>query len=359
MEEQYQAMRTRLTHDFMQVALRLVLVLVLLWVCANIFAPFAAIMLWALILAVTLYPLQLKIRASLGWREGFIAALIVSLGLLLLGVPLTLLGISFVEQGSALVSQWQDGKLFISPPAESVKTWPFIGEWLHELWLAASSNLESLLIEHSDQVITVVKGALGGTASFLSTTGIFLGALVIAGFMMAYGESGQKALQRIAVTLAGGARGAQLQTLSVATMRSVATGVIGVAAIQALLLGLGFLWADVPGAALLAVLALLLGITQLPALLVILPVLAWLWLSGDGSAVMNGVITAYLMLAGLADNILKPVLLGRGVDVPMPVILIGALGGMVGMGLIGLFLGSVILAVGYRLLWAWVDQENP
>ena len=98
---------------------------------------------------------------------------------------------------------------------------------------------------------------------------------------------------------------------------------------------------------------------QLPALLVILPVLAWLWLSGDGSAVMNGVITVYLMLAGLADNILKPVLLGRGIDVPMPVILIGALGGMVGMGLIGLFLGSVILAVGYRLLWAWVDQENP
>ena len=74
---------------------------------------------------------------------------------------------------------------------------------------------------------------------------------------------------------------------------------------------------------------------------------------------MKGVITAYLMLAALADNILKPVLLGRGVDVPMPVILIGALGGMVGMGLIGLFLGSVILAVGYRLLWAWVDQENP
>ena len=73
---------------------------------------------------------------------------------------------------------------------------------------------------------------------------------------------------------------------------------------------------------------------------------------------MNGVITAYLILAGLTDNILKPVLLGRGVDVPMPIILVGALGGMVGMGLIGLFLGSVILAVGYRLLWAWVDQEN-
>ena len=357
--EQEQRTDSPMARDLTQAMLRLVLALALFWICAKIFSPFATIMLWALILAVTLYPLQLRIRASLGWREGFIAALIVLLGLLLLGVPLALLAISFVEQASVLVSQWQDGKPFISPPTESVQTWPFIGDRLHDLWLAASSNLESLLVEHSDQVIAVAKGALGGTASFLSTTGIFLGALVIAGFMMAYGESGQEALRRIAITLAGGARGAQLQALSVATMRSVATGVIGVAAIQALLLGLGFLWADVPGAALLAVLALLLGIMQLPALLVILPVLAWLWLSGDGSAVMNGVITVYLMLAGLADNILKPVLLGRGIDVPMPVILIGALGGMGGMGLIGLFLGSVILAVGYRLLWAWVDQENP
>ena len=358
MEDQQERTNSRMAHDLTQAMLRLILALGVLWICAKIFSPFATIMLWALILAVTLYPLHLRMRDSLGWREGFIAALIVCVGLLLLGVPLVLLGISFVEQASSLVSQWQDGKAFISPPAESVKTWPIIGERLHSFWLTASNNLEALVVRHSDQVVAVAKGALGGTASLLSTTGVFLGALVIAGFMMAYGESGQEALRRIAITLAGGNRGAQLQALSVATMRSVATGVIGVAAIQALLLGLGFLWADVPGAALLAVLALLLGIMQLPALLVILPVLAWLWLSGDSSTVMNGVITAYLILAGLTDNILKPVLLGRGVDVPMPIILVGALGGMVGMGLIGLFLGSVILAVGYRLLWAWVDQEN-
>ena len=234
MTEQEQSTTSPMARDLTQAMLRLVLALGLFWICARIFSPFATIMLWALILAVTLYPLQLKIQASLGWREGFIAAVIVLLGLLLLGIPLALLAISFVEQASVLVSQWQEGKPFISEPNESVKTWPLIGEQLHELWLAASNNLESLLVEHSAQVIAVAKGALGGTASFLSTTGIFLGALVIAGFMMAYGKSGQEALRRIAITLAGGPRGAQLQTLSVATMRSVATGVIGVAAIQAL-----------------------------------------------------------------------------------------------------------------------------
>ena len=358
MEDQQERTNSRMAHDLTQAMLRLVLALGVLWVCAKIFSPFATIMLWALILAVTLYPLHLRVQGSLGWKEGLTATLIVCVGLLLLGVPLVLLGISFVEYASHLVSQWQDGTPFIPSPAESVKAWPIIGERLHSIWSTASINLEALLVDHSDQVVTVAKGALGGTTSLLSTTGVFLGALVIAGFMMAYGQSGQKALERIAITLAGSHRGAQLQALSVATMRSVATGVIGVAAMQAILLGLGFLWADVPGAALLAVLVLLLGIMQLPTLLVILPVLAWLWLSGDGSTVMNSAITVYLMLAGLADNILKPILLGRGVDVPMPIILIGALGGMIGMGLIGLFLGSVILAVGYRLLWAWVDQEN-
>ena len=213
-------------------------------------------------------------------------------------------------------------------------------------------------MNHGEQALAVAKGVLGGTTDIISTVGIFLGAIIIAGFMMIYGQPGEVAVSRIASTFVGGDRGREFQALSVATMRSVATGVIGVAAVQALLLGLGYLWADVPGAAILALAALLFGIIQLPTLLITLPVLAWLWMSGDGSTVMNSVITVYLVIAGLADNILKPVLLGRGVNVPMPVILIGALGGMVGMGLIGLFLGSVVLAVGYQLLWAWVDHDR-
>jgi len=215
-----------------------------------------------------------------------------------------------------------------------------------------------VLADHGQEVRALVKRGVGGTTDVLSTIGLFLGAIIIAGIMMAYGQPGQAAMSRIADTLVGGSRGSQLQQLSVATMRSVATGVIGVAVIQSLLLGVGFLWADVPAAGVLAVLTLFIGIVQLPALIITLPVLGWLWSSGDGSTAMNGVITVYLIIAGLSDGVLKPMLLGRGVDVPMPVVLIGALGGMVGMGMIGLFLGSVILAVGYQLLWAWVDRET-
>ena len=357
-EEQYQNLKTRIFQDFMQAVMRLVLLLLGLWVCAKIFSPFASIMLWALILAVTLYPVHLRLRSALKGSDSRAGTVIAVIGLLVLGVPTVLLGLSLVDHLADLLQQYKAGTLTVTPPNESVKDWPVIGPKLYEGWLAASENLEAVLVDHGEQVRALIRRGLGGTTDILGTVGLFLGAIVIAAIMMAYGESGGAAMGRIASTLAGSERGLRLQQLSVATMRSVATGVIGVAVIQALLLGVGFLWAGVPAAGALAAVALIIGIIQLPALLITLPVLGWLWSAGDGGTLMNSVITLYLVVAGLSDGLLKPMLLGRGVDVPMPVVLIGALGGMVSMGMIGLFLGSVILSVGYQLLWAWVDHET-
>ena len=153
-------------------------------------------------------------------------------------------------------------------------------------------------------------------------------------------------------------RGAEIWQLIVATIRSVATGVLGVALIQALLIGLGLMFAGVPAAGVLAIVILVLGILQLPATLVTLPVIIWLWSAGDGSTTVNAIFTIYLIVAGLSDNILKPILLGRGVDAPMPVILIGAIGGMVWAGIVGLFLGAVLLAVGYQLFMSWLAYSD-
>ena len=145
---------------------------------------------------------------------------------------------------------------------------------------------------------------------------------------------------------------------SAATVRSVATGVVGVAFIQALLLGLGFIFAGVPGAGVLAFVVLVLGIVQLPPTLVAVPVIIYLWMGGDASTASNIFFTIYLMLAGMSDNILKPMLLGRGVDVPMPIVLFGALGGMVSAGIIGLFIGAILLSVGYQLFMDWVAEAS-
>lgn len=175
---------------------------------------------------------------------------------------------------------------------------------------------------------------------------------------MAYGESGSQVMRRVFSRLGGPINGPRLYSLSSATVRSVATGVIGVAFIQALLLGIGFIVAGIPGAGVWAVVVLLLGILQLPAALVSLPAIAYLWWLGDASTALNILFTVYLLVAGLADNVLKPLLLGRGVDVPMPVVLLGALGGMIIGGIIGLFVGAVLLAVGYQVFMAWVADAD-
>ncbi|KGE03039.1 putative membrane protein [Pseudohaliea rubra DSM 19751] len=141
-----------------------------------------------------------------------------------------------------------------------------------------------------------------------------------------------------------------------ATTRSVAAGVIGVAFIQAVLFGAGFILAGIPWPGFLALVVLVIGIIQLPAIVVTLPAIGWVWVAGDTSAAAATALTVYFFSAGLADNILKPLLLGRGVDAPMPVILLGALGGMVTSGLMGLFTGAVLLAMGYQLLMGWVDR---
>ena len=143
---------------------------------------------------------------------------------------------------------------------------------------------------------------------------------------------------------------------AVATIRAVAQGVVGIAFIQMLLIGTGFVVMGIPGAGLLALAVLLIGVMQLPATLITIPVIAYVIVT-VGVSTATIIFSVYVFVAGLADNVLKPLLLGRGVAVPMPVVLIGALGGMVTGGVIGLFIGPVILAVAYQLFWRWVKEQ--
>ena len=358
MGDLYEELRIRLSHDLMQVALRALLLVLMLWICAKLFSPFAPLLVWSLILAVTLYPVQQKLARQLGNRPRLSASIVAILGLLLLGVPSIMLGVPLIEQLISSLIDWRNEGRSIPAPDASVKDWPLIGSALYEAWLAISDNLQGYLRSHADEVRAALSRVVSGTGGVITTVLTFAGALVIAVVIMVYGEQSSHGARRIAVTLVGGERGDNLQRLAVATIRSVAAGVIGVAFVQAMLLGFGFLWAELPGAGVWALVALVLGIIQLPAILIVLPVLGWLWGFHGGDVVSTTMMTVYFVVAGLSDNIMKPLLLGRGVEVPMPVVLLGALGGMIWMGLIGLFLGSVILSVGYQLFWAWVAQES-
>jgi predicted PurR-regulated permease PerM len=278
--------------------------------------------------------------------------------LLLIGVPTVILGSSFAGHIHETYLAFKNNTVVVPQPDPGVAQWPLVGDELYTAWQAAATDLPAYLETLQPQLANFTRWMLATAASTAGSVLLFLGALIVSGIILAYGESGSQAMLRIFSRLAGPARGAKLHALSTATVRSVATGVIGVAFIQALLLGIGFLLAGVGAAGILALVVLLLGIMQLPVILVSLPVVAYLWLGTDASTLSNTLFTVYLLLAGVSDNVLKPMLLGRGVDVPMPVILLGALGGMVSDGILGLFVGAALLAAGYQLFMEWVNEPG-
>ena len=347
-----------LNADLTDFFVRLGLLVIAIVACERIFAPFLPLMLWALVLAVCFYPVGKALSARFGWSSGRSATVIVLLLLLLIGTPTVMLGSSFASHIFDTANELREGEYELPALPESVKDIPVVGERIHTEYMQAKEDLPGTLEALEPQLAELTKRALASAASTAGTLLFFLGATIVAGIMMAYGEDGARVVERVAARLAGSERGPYLHRLSTLTVRSVANGVVGVAVIQALLLGIGFLLAGIPAAGLLALIVLVLGILQLPALLITLPVLAYLWGVGDGGTVVNVLLTVYLLIAGAADGFLKPMLLGRGVDVPMPIVLIGALGGMVSAGIVGLFVGAVVLSVGFELFMGWLDQAS-
>lgn len=325
--------------------------------CYEIFQPFIALMLWSIILAVALYPLHVMIAKHMGGREGRAATLLVLAILLGVLVPTTLLAISFADSTFDFVKQVQNGSLQVPAPNEAVATWPVVGPRLHNFWALAHHDLGSVVAKLEPKIGVVTKQILGYAASAGTAILKFLVSLVVAGIWMAYGESGHASALAIAKRMAGPDKGDGLIRLSIATIRAVAQGVIGIACVQALLLGAGFIMVGIPAAGVLALVVLLMGIVQIPAMLISLPAIIYVFSTNDSTTVAV-MFTVYTLVAGSVDNVLKPLMLGRGVDAPMPVVLLGALGGMATGGIIGLFLGSVMLALGYQLFMAWVYMES-
>lgn len=341
--------------QLMDVLIRAGLILALALLCYKIFAPFLILMVWSLILAVTLYPMHQSLARKMGGKQGLAATVVALAGIVLILVPTTVLMSSFGDTVRQLVHDIQNNSLEVPPPRESIAQWPVVGERAYALWSQAHSDLPALVQSMQPKLGELTRTALGVVAGIGGGLLMFLAAIIVAAIVMAYGRAGTRGMQAIFVRVIGPARGVEFAALSTATIRAVAQGVIGVAFIQAILVGLCLLVAGVPWPGVLAAIVLVLGIAQVPAIIVTLPAIAWLWTGSDHS---TGAATAYsvlLFVAGMADNVLKPLMLGRGVDAPMPVILIGALGGMATAGILGMFVGATLLALGYQIFMGWVD----
>jgi predicted PurR-regulated permease PerM len=248
-----------------------------------------------------------------------------------------------------------EGTLHVPPPPEGVAEWPVVGEKLAVVWGQASSNLATFIERYREQLkpvwgFVVAQAAGAGAAALL-----FMIAIILSGLLMAKAEGFTAGLKTIAVRLAGD-QGAEMVTVAGATIRSVVQGVLGVAVIQALLSGIGMLVVGVPGAGLWAGLVLLLAIMQLPPILVLGPAMVYVFASS--STVTAVLFLIFGLVVSGSDAFLKPLFLGRGLAIPMPVILIGAIGGMMLSGIVGLFIGAVVLALAYQMAIAWIEPRE-
>ena len=347
----------RLSGRLLDVFIRTGLVFAMAVLCYQVFSPFVSLMAWALILAVTLYPAHQKLARTIKGKQGLAATLLVLGGIVLIVAPTTVLMLSLGDSVHAFIASVRDNTLQIPAPPPSVAEWPIVGEKVHSLWSQAHSDLPAVIQSMQPKLGDLTKKALEMVASIGGSMLLFLASFIIAGIIMAFGRPGAKSADAIFDRIVGSRRGEQFAELSTATIRAVALGVLGVAFIQAIVVGLVLLIAHVPLAGALAMIVLVLAIAQVPVLLATLPVIGYIWMSGDYGTGAAVVYTVLLALAGMIDNVLKPLLLGRGVDAPMPVILLGALGGLASSGILGMFIGATLLALGYQIFMGWVAGD--
>jgi predicted PurR-regulated permease PerM len=329
----------------------LALGLLLAW-CFLIIEPFITPLVWALVLAATLYPAHVYLKGKLGNRNGLSAAIITILMLMLIIGPAVWLLLATVGEFRELGAAYRSGELLIPPPGENVKSWPLIGSKLSEYWMEASTNLTAFIASHSDQVKSLVLTLL----DLLKTTGkgilVFTLSIVISGFLLFYSEPAGRFVQLLLMRIAGKIGESMVYTAGL-TIRNVAKGIIGVAVIQAILAGIGMVLAGIPFAGVWILLCLLLAVMQIGLFPVSIGVIIYVWGHSDTTTAI--LLTIWMVFLGLIDNFLKPILMGKGAPVPMMVVFMGTIGGFIFSGFTGMFTGAIVLSLGYQLMTSWVS----
>ena len=333
-------------------ALRIGFIALLFVMSFLILKPFLVPIIWGIIIAVAIFPLHKRFSKVLGNREKLSATLIVLIGLAILIVPTVMFTSSTVDSLQSISQQLDEGTLSVPPPDKSVADWPLIGKPVYETWELASNSLTGAIKKFEPQLRELAPKALSAIAGLGGTLLLFIISLVISGALLVNSKVAEKSARSIFKTLAGEG-GDQFAALGSATIRSVVQGVLGTAVIQAFFLGVGMYAIGFSAAGIVSLIALFVAIIQLPLLLVMIPVIVYVFsFAGTTPAVIFAI---WAVVWSVSDNFIKPYLMGRGVDIPMLVILLGAIGGMMMGGIIGLFIGAVLLAFAYKIFQAIVE----
>jgi predicted PurR-regulated permease PerM len=343
--------RAEITRFTIDVAVRLTLIASVVVVSLLLLRPVAPLILWAIILSVAVYPLFVVMRQRLRLRNWLAATLLSLLLLVLLLAPVVILSASAIESLDAYARMLARGQHVVPPPPETIRDWPLVGTRLHDFWQNASNDLRTLLSAHVGQIASVGRWIGRIAADVFFEVLQFAGAIIVAGVLLAYSEKLTNTVRGLAARIAD-ARGRHFVEIASSTIRNVSQGVIGIALLQSALLGIGMLVADVPFAGAITFVCLVLAIVQVGPNIIMIPVIIWAWTAMP--ALNAGIFTVYSAPLLLIDNVLRPILMARGLQTPMAVILAGVICGTLAGGLIGLFVGPVVLAVFYDLVVAWI-----
>ena len=333
-----------------------VLSILIIW-SVFIIEPFVLLLMWSIIVAVALYPIYKKVTMLLkGKKKGLLGTvfIIALIGLILL--PAVSVTESIVDSSTTIYQNFDNGTLKVPPPNTSVNEWPLIGDKIFNAWSNASKDVESFIMEHPEEI----KGSLGwffdSIKGMVSVVLLSLIALIIAGVFMASADDGYKTGVKFMDKLMAG-QGKGLMEMCTNTIRSVVKGILLVAVIQGILAFVGFSMIGLDSTAgLLAVVVIFAAIIQIPVTLVVLPIIIYVFSFAETTPAV--IFAIYMMIVALLDNVLKPMLLAKGLQTPMIIILIGAIGGMIFQGILGLFIGPVVLAIVHNLYTSWVNNTE-
>jgi predicted PurR-regulated permease PerM len=347
--------RDQLTATWVELTIRLGVLGLLLYLSFILVRPFISIAIWSIVLTFALYPVYDWMAVQLGGRRRLAAVLLTILSLLIVIGPATWLALGLIESLRTLSERLDLSTLPLPPPPDTVKSWPVIGEPIYQYWDLASTNLRAALAKIAPQLKPFGSTLLHIAAEAGTGAVKFFVAIIVAGFLFSPGPKLVDAVRMFSRRLASG-RGEEFVRLAGATIRAVSRGVIGISALQAFLAGLGLLVAGVSGVSLITSAVLILGIIQIGPSVIIIPVIIWSWTAMETSTAL--LFTAYMIPVSLLDNILRPLVMGRGLDTPMLIILLGVLGGTIAYGISGLFLGPIVLAVIWQLMVAWISERE-
>lgn len=342
-------------NNMVESAIRIGLIFILVWGTYHIVQPFILPVLWGAIIAVALNPVVNMLTHRIRSNRAVAATIVTIVSIVILIVPFAMISTSIYDGLMFLTNMVTSGELKNWTPNAAIKQWPFIGERLFEGLTYLTLHIKELVIQFLPQIKMVLTQMLSTFGSGLGSLIMFLLSLVIAGVFMAASEPISTVVIKVFERSAG-EHGKQWANMLASIIRSVLVGVIGVAFIQSAIISAALFTFHIPAAGLISLLVLVLCIAQLPALLPLLPLFAYMYFTADTTSFI--IFTIWGLLAGLSDNLLKPLLMGRGSLVPMPIVVIGSLGGMMFAGIIGLFLGAVVLSLWWGVFTVWLNAEK-